>query len=204
MRPQVWISLLLSLALLGGCEGFDIFNTHYDEDDKPVSYKAKSVDLPPTSIETLTVMNWNIKFGGGRLDFFFDCHGDRVLMEKAEVHAHLQGIAHKINQVDPDVLFLQEVDVLSKRSAYVDMAHWILDHTELNYALYGSHWKADFIPSDGLGRMDNGNLILSKYPIEDGKRIDLPLIGEQDALTQYFYLKRNIVEARIDIPGKDL
>ena len=85
MRRHVWTPLVLSLALLGGCEGFDVFNTYYDEDEKPVSYKSKAVTPPSQSIETLTVMNWNIKFGGGRLDFFFDCHGDRVLMEKEEV-----------------------------------------------------------------------------------------------------------------------
>ena len=27
-------------------------------------------------------MNYNVKFGGGRIDFFFDCFGDRVLMSK--------------------------------------------------------------------------------------------------------------------------
>ena len=59
----------------------------------------------------------------------------------------------------PNILLLQEVDVNSKRSCYIDQLQWLPDHTCFNYAVCGSQWKAQFIPSDGLGRMDEGNAI---------------------------------------------
>src|SRR5690606_18763949 len=111
---------------------------------------------------TLKVMTYNIKFGSGRINFFFDCHGDRVLMTKAEVETNLQRIANVINAVNPNVLFLEEVNVNSKRSAFVDQVQWLLDHTQLNHSAYASQWRADFVPSDGLSAMDSSNAILSR------------------------------------------
>jgi len=180
----------------------DPFHTGFDDLEGAVSYQASGAKAEPDPDAPLRVMNYNIKFGGGRIDFFFDCFGDRVLMSKDEVIANLEALAEKIEQYDPDVLVLQEVDVNSKRSAYVDQLQWLLDHTELYYGLYASHWKADFIPSDGLGAMDSGNAILSKYPLSDGQRIALDLRAEQSSLDRYFYLKRNVLRARLEVPGK--
>src|SRR5690606_25181918 len=110
------------------------------------------------------------------------CFGDRVLMNKGEVLHNLERLAEKINQYDPDVLILQEVDVSSKRSAYVDQMQWLLDHTRLRYGVYAAQWKADYVPSDGLGAMDSGNGILSKYPLSEAERIALSLRSEQSGL----------------------
>jgi endonuclease/exonuclease/phosphatase family metal-dependent hydrolase len=50
--------------------------------------------------------------------------------------------------------------------------------------------------------MDSGNAILSRWPIHDPTRIKLALSSEQDELTRQYYLKRNIVRARLEIPGR--
>jgi endonuclease/exonuclease/phosphatase family metal-dependent hydrolase len=90
------------------------------------------------------------------------------------------------------------VDVSSKRTGYMDQVQYLLDNTDsLNYGCYASMWKADFIPSDGIGRIDAGNAILSKYELTDAERIQLRLRTDQDGLTEYFYLRRNIVKAKI-------
>jgi endonuclease/exonuclease/phosphatase family metal-dependent hydrolase len=147
------------------------------------------------------VMNWNIKFGGARIDFFFDCFGDRVLMSRHEVLDHLDDLAAATRHFDPDVLLLQEVDVDAKRSDYIDQLQYLLDHTALNYGVYASQWRADFVPSDGLGAMDDGNAILSRWPLHDAQRIALARRGDQSAAERYFYLQRNILEVTTDIPG---
>ena len=189
------------MALLLLCAGCDPFNTDFADLESAVDYEASAPVVDDTARTELRVMTWNIKFGGGRIDFFFDCHGDRVLMSESEVVENLEGLKDLIDAQAPDILLLQEVDVLSKRSAYVDMVQWLLDHTELSHGVYASQWKADFVPSDGIGRVDSGNAILSRWPIDNATRIALPLIGEQDGLTQYFYLKRNILRGQIQVPG---
>ncbi len=195
---------LLGMLGLFTCTACDPFHTGFDDVEGAQSYSASTIK-PATVKEgasgkpQLRVMNYNVKFGGGRIDFFFDCHGDRVLMKKGEVTHNLEGLASKIKQVDPDVLIIQEVDINSKRSAYVDQVQWLLDHTQLNYAVYGSQWRADYVPSDGLGAVDSGNAILSKFPLKNGTRIALSLRTDQSAIERYFYLRRNILTADLDI-----
>lgn len=190
-------------ALLAACTPGDPFHTRFAAVERAVRYEAARIVEPPASADRLTVMTWNVKFGGGRIDFFFDCHGDRVLMSRSEVLSNLEALAAKIVQVDPDLLLLQEVDVESKRSDYVDQVQWLLDHTDLNWGAYASQWKADFVPSDGIGRVDSGNAVLSRWPIAEATRYALPLIDENDTLTNYFYLKRNVLELRVEVPGVD-
>lgn len=186
------------VCLVIGC---DPFHVGFDSVEPAVSYQARVLSEAPESPRSLQVMTWNIKFGGGRIDFFFDCFGDRVLMSHDEVTRSLQGLARKIRQVDPDILLLQEVDVRSKRGAFVDQLQWLLDHTALSYGAYASQWRADFVPSDGLGAMDDGNAILSRWPLAEATRIALPLREDQDALTAYFYLRRNLLTAKLELPG---
>jgi endonuclease/exonuclease/phosphatase family metal-dependent hydrolase len=193
------IRVSLAGSLLLAC---DPFHTGFDE-LQGASYYGSRTDKPAPDPEApLRVMNYNVKFGGGRIDFFFDCFGDRVLMTEREVLDNLGRLAEKINQYDPDVLVVQEVDVNSKRDAYVDQMQWLLDHTQLRYGVYASQWKADYVPSDGLGAIDSGNGILSKYPLSEAVRIALELRSEQSSIERYFYLKRNVLSARIEVPGK--
>jgi endonuclease/exonuclease/phosphatase family metal-dependent hydrolase len=187
---------LTCAAVLGGCDPFhtgfeDLENAHYYRKDDPGPV--------PDPKPVLRAMNYNVKFGGGRIDFFFDCFGDRVLMSHDEVVRNLERLAAKIRQVDPDILVVQELDVNSKRAAYVDQMQWLLDHTALDYGVYASQWKADYVPSDGIGAVDSGNGILSKYPLSGAVRIALALRTDQSGLERYFYLKRNILRATVNV-----
>lgn len=191
--------LLLGLAIFS-CEPIV---TTFDDVEDAIAYQAASITTPPASVDTLKVVTWNIKFGGGGIDFWFDCWGDRVLMTQAEVEANMDRVVAEIEALDPDILLLQEVDVSSKRSAYVDQLQYILDRTDLNYGVYASMWQAQVVPSDGIGRINTGNAILSRWPLADAKRIALALRTDQDALTTYFYLRRNLLKARVELPGQN-
>lgn len=183
----------------------DPFNTKIENhENQALTYQANNITTPSSIPAKLNVVSWNIKFGGARFDFFFDCHGTKSLMKKNEVEQNLKLLVEKINQVNPDILFLQEVDILSKRSAYIDMIQWILDNSELNYGVYASQWAADYIPSDGIGKVNSGNVILSKYPLSENERIALPLIESQSNIVQYFYLRRNIVKTKATIGSQEL
>jgi len=193
------ILFYLSIIVFTVFYSCDFFNTNFEDFEDAILYDANGKTNIPPPIQSIKIMTWNIKFGGGRIDFFFDCYGDRSLMKKSEVLSNLQKLTEKINQVDPDILFVQEADICSKRSAYVDQVQWLLDHTNLNYGAYASQWKADYVPSDGVGKINSGNAILSKWKINEALRIALPLIEDQDALTQYFYLRRNILKVKINM-----
>ncbi len=193
------VSRMLTIPLIR----LDPFHTQFSETEDAQYFEAMEKSALPDVEGQVLVMAWNIKFGGARIDFWFDGHDDRVHMDEEEVRVNLSGVAEKIRQVDPDILLIQEVDIDSKRCAFIDQMQWILDHTGLNYGVYASQWRASFVPADGIGRVDMGNAIFSKFPIEDAQRLSLPQMETQDRLTRYFYLKRNILTARVRIPGRE-
>jgi endonuclease/exonuclease/phosphatase family metal-dependent hydrolase len=163
-------------------------------------FEASAIAAVPDLANELKVMTWNVKFGGARIDFFFDCHGDRVLMNSGEMETNLAGLAEKIKLTDPDILFMQEVDVKSDRVAGYDMVQWLLDNTDLNYGVYASHWRGS-VPSNGIGFVNSGNVILSRWKLTGGLRYALDLRSDQNEVVRQFYLKRNILKADVDVPG---
>ncbi len=191
------IVISLVFLLISSCEPLA---TGFDDTEGANYYTAGTITPVPDTFTVVRVMTWNIRFGAGRLPWFGDACGNRVILTNDEVYSSLQAIADRINLVKPDVLLLQEVDLNSKRSGYIDQLRWLLDHTYFNYAACGSQWKAQFIPSDGLGRMDEANAILSRWKISDAQRIQMSLINDQDKLTRYFYERCCMVTGRIEIP----
>jgi endonuclease/exonuclease/phosphatase family metal-dependent hydrolase len=175
--------------------------TGFKDVEDAVMYSKDLKVSAPLPDSTIKVMTWNIRFGIGRQPWFGDACGDNTVFKKEEVMPGLEAIVARINEVKPDILFLQECDVKSNRTAYIDELQYILDNTYFNYAAYVSEWKAEFIPSDGLGRMDMGLVILSPWPITDAKRINLATRGDQAGIVNYFYLHSCIVTGTVKIPG---
>ena len=199
-RTNLFRSAILLFLFHLACE--PLVNQFEDIEDG-IMYTAREIVAPPTTVDTIKVMTWNIRFGAGRTPWFGDSCGDRVILGTDEVYTNLEGLAEKIDEVKPDILLLQEIDVDSKRSSYIDEVQWLLDHTYFNYGAYASMWQAQYVPSDGLGRINVGNAILSRWEITEAERIQLPLRGDQDAMTKYFYLRRNILKTKIALPGVD-
>ena len=179
------------------------FRANFEEEEPAILYEAATKTEEPQSKEELLIINYNIKYGGARLTFFWECDGGRYNMTETEVITHLDAIAEFITEVDPDILILQEVDRSSLRSAYLDQTQYLLDNTPLNYGAYASQHKVDFLPTDGMGHVDFGNAILSKWPISEATRYDLPLVESYPAYYQYLYLKRHVLTAKIDLPWND-
>ena len=196
------ICLLLATLVLSGCDAL-MFRTGFDDIEDAILYKAKKLTRAPDTVDELVIINHNIKYGGARLLFFWECGGTRYNMTNKEVTRHLNALVDFINATEPDVLMLQEVDRLSLRSAYIDQVQYLLDRTHLNYGAYASQHKSDFVPSDGMGKVDFGNATLSRWPIRSAKRHALPLVEEYPAYYQYFYLKRHILDATISVPDLD-
>ncbi|MCS7188873.1 MAG: endonuclease/exonuclease/phosphatase family protein [Bacteroidia bacterium] len=190
--------LFISIALIAGT---DIWVVQYTHPIPAYLYKASNAQPAPKK-DTLIVMTWNIKFGGARIDFFFDCYGDRVHMTREEVEKNLAGILRKIKQVQPDILLLQEVDINSKRSAYIDMVAYFAERAGLPYAAYASQWHVKYLPKKGLGPINSGNAIFSRWPIDTAFRVPLPLVGAYPWWYRFFYLRRNLLVARILLPNK--
>jgi endonuclease/exonuclease/phosphatase family metal-dependent hydrolase len=192
------ILIVVSFLFVSSCEPLA---TSFDDDEEATYHTAATLTPVEDTFTVVRVMTWNIRFGAGKIAWFGDACGNRVILTEEEVYHSLQAIAARINLLKPDILLLQEVDWKSKRSAYINELQWLLDHTYFNYAVAGSQWKAQFIPSDGLGRLEEDNVIFSRWKISDARRIQLALRNDQDELTRYFYERCCMVTGKIEIPG---
>lgn len=175
-----------------------------DRAEVPVFERANKIAPPNPSPTRLKVMTWNVKFGAGRIDFWFDGWGDRVQMTTQEVRSNLDGLEALIREVDPDIFFANEIEVNSRRSAYVDMVQDVLDHTSLNYGAYFQAWNSRYIASEGVGRIDMGIAAFSKYPITFAERIRQPDQTNLDFLREIFYLHTVIGRTRIRVGARDI
>ncbi len=169
----------------------------FDRDTVPV-FRRTELSPAPVAPKALKVMAWNVKYGAARIDFWFDYWGDRVQMSREEVVRNMDELYGLVREVDPDVLMTEEIEVNSRRSAYYDMVTGFLEHTNLNYGAYFATWNSRYVPSEGLGRIDLGNAIFSKYPITETLRIRQADRTDQSGLTQAFYIHRAIGRAVID------
>lgn len=192
----------LGLLALAACE--PLASSWAERQEFPILEKAGA--SPPAAPDPLRlkVMTWNVKYGAGRIDFWFDLWGDRTVMSLAEVEENMAGIYRLIQEVKPDVLVANEIEVNSKRSAYHNMVQGILEHTDLQYAAYTPVWQSRFVPTEGVGRMDMGNCIFSRFPIVLSERIAQVDRTDQDALTRTFYLHRAVGRAVLDVGGRSL
>ena len=185
---------LLIIFLNIGCEPFA---KSYLPKSNPKMYKADEYVSPTPNPNQVKVVTWNIRFGAGRLPWIIDSCGENALADYDSVEIIMQKIADTLNVMDADIVLLQEVDIESKRSGFIDQVQFILNNTNLNFGSYASVMEVDFVFSDGLGRINTGNAILSKYEITDAERIKLRLRTDQSTLVQYGYARRNIVKAKI-------
>lgn len=171
----------------------------YTREEVP-RFKAKADHpAPAENPAALKVMAWNVKYGACRVDFWFDFWGDRTQLSTTEVEDCLSKIAALVREYDPDILITEEIEVGSKRSAYVDMVRYLLENTNLRYAMFAATWESRYVPSEGVGRINLGNAIHSRYPITKAERIRQADRTDQDPLTSTFYLKRGIARAEVDI-----
>lgn len=197
MNIKRFFKIVFGFVLFSLLLSCDPLNTNIADNDV-TSYTANELlieDFP----DTLDVITWNLKFGGGRIDFYTDCYGERVYMEKEEVIDNLESIANQINEIDPDILFVQEIDVKSKRSAYINQVQWLLNHTVFNYATYSPEWKGDYVIMNGVQRVNSGNAILSKWELTGSERLTLPESSSDSKAEEYFALENCVLISRLNI-----
>jgi endonuclease/exonuclease/phosphatase family metal-dependent hydrolase len=193
-----FVPIVVGLLAIAACEPWSS-TENYVREDVP-TYRADPIKTPATdNPQQVKVMAWNVKFGGGRIDFFFDYWGDRTEMTLPEVEHNLDGVYRLINEVDPDVLIVEEIEVNSRRSAYVDMVTELLERTNLNYGAFYEAWDTRFAPDEATGRVQMGNAIFSKYPISKAERIRQADRTDQAFYETYFLLHRCVGRAEIDI-----
>jgi len=146
----------------------------------------------------LKAITWNIGFGGGLTGQPTDRH------PAGEVRRNLDAISAFIRDQAPDIVFLQEVDRPSSRTGMIDQADYILKHSGMPYGCFVSTWHDRYVPfpfrpvSAHIGAIHSGQMIMSRYPIMDCRRVPLPQPDDNPWWYNRFFLNRAIGHAVID------
>lgn len=126
----------------------------------------------------IALMTWNIGYAGlGKDDDFFMSGGTMVQPDSPEVsEAYLSGIKSTIQEKPVDVLFLQEVDIESKRSWKVNQVEALAQATGMASS-FALNFKCIFvpIPFPPIGRVESGVATLTNLETVEAQRHSLPV-----------------------------
>jgi len=164
------------------------------ENPEPELTDKSKGQKPGRPYSTLTLMTWNIGFGGGEKGV------PTKIYTADEIQKNLSLIEQTIKRYDPDILLLQEVDRPSKRSDMIDEYNELMDRLGFDYGCFVTTWHCNYVPfpktfnmEDQLGLIYSGQAILSKIPILDCKGIRLPQPEEPAWVkTNFPWIKRHI------------
>lgn len=136
-----------------------------------------------TQGDRLTVMSWNIGYGalGDNADFFMDGGKGVYTADMERVMSNLKGMATNVRLLDPDILFLQEVDIDSDRSYEIDEADYFTRAENTNndkqyQTAFAYNFKVKFVPYPlpPIGKVNGGILTMSDYNLTAAERRQLP------------------------------
>ena len=155
--------------------------------------------------DSFTVMSWNIGYGdlANYADFFMGGGSSVQNSTKDQVQDNVQGFIDEINTIQPDILFLQEVDVNSKRSYKINQKETIMESTTGYNASYARNFKVEYVPYPlpTIGKVDSGIMTFSKYDVTEATRVALP--NPFSYPVRMANLKRCLLVSRIPVEGSD-
>ena len=156
----------------------------------------------------LKLLSWNV--GYGALDEPEDCYwdgGTGVYGEsESVVYENIDIIKNSVKALDPDIVFLQELDVNSRRSYHINELEAFTEtftQDTYNYT-FAPNFKAGFVPLpmySPTGRVEAGISTFSKYRVSDASRVQLPVPFSWPM--SMFNLKRCLLVNRMPIENSD-
>ncbi|MEA1974341.1 MAG: endonuclease/exonuclease/phosphatase family protein [Bacillota bacterium] len=124
--------------------------------------------------DEFSILSWNIGYAalGENEDFFMDDGIKSRPDNKSEIDTSMEGIINSLDTMDLDFSIIQEIDVHSKRSYYVNEFDLLINHFD-NYSFnFAKNYDVLFVPVPWppLGRVESGIATFSKYKIDEAKR----------------------------------
>lgn len=158
------------------------FFSYYDY--RPKAIQRLNVDSNSSinnAIDTdiIKIMTWNIGFGvlGEEIDYFTAGGTVSVAQSSDYVKKNLEGVIKILNSKPVDFYFLQEVDIHSKRSLYINQMDFIKSVFKSSDMVFAPNYVVKFVPYppfNELGDVYSGLITFSKYKIDVAMRYSLP------------------------------
>ncbi len=201
------------LLLLIPLDLFIIFMVYISATDfKPTEMENITVpkNLNNTLVipDTISMMSWNIGYGGlgQNMDFFYD-GGKKVRAPKEDSEKWLGNILQFLkSKNETDFFLLQEVDFKAKRSYKTDQAKLLADQLSQYTAVKVTNYNVPYVPVpllSPMGSVNAGMMTFSRYSPSIALRIAYPQISAWP--DKLFLPDRCFIETRYTLAnGRDL
>jgi len=151
--------------------------------------------------QVIKVLTFNIQFSAGTdYQFFYDGGPDSLVREE-DVRQTAHRIGEYLSQEQPDLILLQEVDVRSKRTAYLNQIRLLADAlpAELKSSVSTYYWRSRFVPHPKIwGPVATKLVVFSRFRISAARRFQLPLTPG-DPLVREFGFRRAFLELELPL-----
>lgn len=206
MKMIVWAVVLLVVALIGllawssypwsiGQHKIAASTASIETDD------MMEVSETPSVIKVLTY-NIGYLYGNGS-------EGPGYSHREIDYYKNaLKNISSEIKSWDADIVFLQEIDFESSRSANLNQAEFIAKKAGYPYVAQAVSWKANYIPfpywplKNNFGKMNSGGAILSRYPLSQHQYVLLAKPLSQPWWYNLFYLHRYFQKVTVAVGNR--
>ena len=179
--------------------------TEYRPEPEEELVIANAQEKEVTPGESFSVLTWNIGYGalGDNADFFMD--GGKMVSSasKERVQQNMEGIAGVLKELQPEVIFLQEVDLDSKRSHSINEQSFLEQKLTGYCDSFAANHKVLYVPYPvpPIGKVECGLTTFSQYRVVDAVRVALPCPFHYPV--RIANLKRCVMVSRIPVEGSD-
>lgn len=199
------ILVFIVVAAAGGLVGFLTLREYDPADVEKVALDGEGTKTIKIG-DSLSILTFNTGYGAldKDHDFFMDGGSDVNCDSEEQIKNNVAGITNIIKSADADVVFLQEVDLDSKRSAYVDESKSYYGIRDDDSHAYAANFRCDFIPypfPEFIGKVECGLVTMNTLNVAEAERIALPTSFTWPMRT--CQLKRCLLLQRIPIEGSD-
>ncbi|MBQ4279578.1 MAG: endonuclease/exonuclease/phosphatase family protein [Rikenellaceae bacterium] len=116
--------------------------------------------------DTLTLLSWNIGYGGlgDDMDFFYD-GGTRMRTSRLRTEHNLVRITRVIDSLDADIVLLQEVDTASRRTYRINELALLREQFPEYHTYFAANYRARFVPlplTNPTGPVTAGLVLMSR------------------------------------------
>ncbi len=196
--------ILIVVLVVGALLGWLTATEYLPAPVEPVAVAQTGAGAPLRTGEELTVLCWNIGYGGlGRdSDFFMDGGKQSKAADQGTVHLYLDGISRTIAENSPDLVLLQEVDVDSGRTYGIDERQLL--SAGMSYEAFALNYSCPFVPVPWppIGKVNSGLYTMTGgLIVSSAERVSLPCPFSWPL--RIANLKRCLLVSYLPIEGSD-
>lgn len=204
MIKKIGIIIVIAVLTIISTYLIAIFVTEYrPKDIEYVDIKGKATKFLNKD-EKIKIITNNIGYLAldKTQDFFMDGGNNVKPDSKKDIERNLKLLKSMLKKQDADIYLIQEVDINSKRSYYMNQQEQ-LEKEFLGVSAFALYHKCMYIPYpvfDAVGKVESGMSVFSKYDMQS-TRYSLP--GAYNSIMKAIMFKRCIMEQRIKIDNID-